>query len=643
MIKIAKIGDSTTVSYAADELLKYLSMIDKNNDVCILSFDNYNPECEAAIWVGRDPEFSLPEVENRYLDDSISINVKGGKGYITGCNDRAVLIGVYRFLRELGCRFLRPGCDGEIIPSLNIADTEVVVFESASYRHRAVCIEGANSYDDIHEFIDWLPKVGLNGFYNQFRIPFVFYDRWYTHKYNTENYDSYKLSIADAEGLLNESIKEIKKRGLLYHAVGHGWTCEPFGIKGLGWYEYNEDISDDVKNYFAEVDGKRDLWKGVPMNTNLCYSSPKVREILSDAVVKYSQEHSEVDYLHFWLSDGTNNHCECDECKKALPSDFYIKLLNEIDEKLSSAGLDTKIVFLIYVDLLWAPIKEKLNNPDRFVLMFAPITRTYSSNMADCGEFKGELPEYCRNKNKMPSSLSENITHLNNWQKQFNGDSFDFDYHYMWDHFKDIGNFKTAKVLFEDIQNLDKIGLNGLVSCQCIRAFFPHGLGMYGMAAALWDKSKDFDCVAEDYFMSAYGKHGKKVAEYFNALSELSEPVFVRNEYESTVNENLVKQFKECRGLVSEFEEFVDGINEYENFAVSLSYEYLSYQIQFAKLYLDWEIAMASGNVCQADKAVDAVVDYAAKTERQLHRVFDFYVFRNTMINKIHKKLVKKI
>jgi len=643
MIKIARIGNNDTVAFAVQELYKYLSVMDKTDEVCIMLYNGYNADCKDVIWVGRCDEFKTPDVSNNDLDDAISINIENGCGYISGNNDRAVLLAVYRFLRELGCCFLRPGADGEVIPSALLAESDVSVFESASYRHRAVCIEGAVSYTDIREFIDWLPKVGLNGFYNQFRVPFVFYDRWYLHKYNESEFKPYQLSVSEAEGFMNESISEIKKRGLLYHAVGHGWTCEPFGIKALGWYQLDDVITEDVKSNFAMVDGKRDLWRGVPMNTNLCYSSEKVRNIMSDAVVEYSTDHPEVDYIHFWLSDGSNNHCECDECKKALPSDFYVKLLNDIDAKLTAKGLDTKIVFLIYVDLLWAPIKEKLNNPDRFVLMFAPITRTYSSNMADCGEFVGELPSYSRNNNKIPSSLAENIAHLKNWQNQSDCDSFDFDYHYMWDHFKDIGNFKTARVLFEDIQSLEKIGLNGLVSCQCIRSFFPHGLGMNGMAEALWDKSKNFDDVSDKYFMSAYGKHGKEVAAYFVKLSELSDPVFVRAEYDKTVNPDLVKQFEECKKLVDKFAEFIDGIKEYENDVVALSYEYLSYQVKFAKLYLDWEIALASGQKDLAETALETVIDFAAKTEKQLHRVFDFYVFRNTIKRKMHDKLIEKI
>jgi hypothetical protein len=363
---------------------------------------------------------------------------------------------------------------------------------------------------------------------------------------------------------------------------------------------------------------------------------------MSDAIVNYSAEHPEIDYLHVWLADGTNNHCECENCKKHRPSDLYVRLLNNIDKKLESKGLDTKIVFLIYVDLLWEPIKEKLNNSDRFVLMFAPITRTYSSSMAACQDYKGQLADYNRNQNKMPSSVEENIARLKNWQKGFTGDSFDFDYHYMWDHHKDIGNYNIAKVLFEDMQNLDKIGLNGMVSCQCIRAFFPHGLGMNAMASALWDKTADFEKVASDYFDNAFGKDGCLVKDYMKNLSYYGDPVFMRNEYDNTVDPIKVSRFEEGIALIDSFKSVIERNLKHQNKSVALSYYYLSYHSEFSKLYLKMMIELCKGNIDSAIIAKDKLKEYTKAHEKELHRVFDTYIF-NSKLDRNVEKLINNI
>ena len=101
----------------------------------------------------------IPAVENAELDDAIAINIQNGNGYITGSNPRSVLIAVYRFLREVGCSFVRPGLDGDIIPKKNALEDSVCVAEAASYRHRCICIEGAPNYEHISDLIDWLPKM----------------------------------------------------------------------------------------------------------------------------------------------------------------------------------------------------------------------------------------------------------------------------------------------------------------------------------------------------------------------------------------------------------------------------------------------------------------------------------------------------
>ena len=51
-------------------------------------------------------------------------------------------------------------------------------------------------------------------------------------------------------------------------------------------------------------------------------------------------------------------------------------------------------------------------------------------------------------------------------------DGFDYDYHLMWDHLRDPGYVTSTKILFDDMQNLDKIGLNGMISCQLTRSAF---------------------------------------------------------------------------------------------------------------------------------------------------------------------------
>ena len=44
--------------------------------------------------------------------------------------------------------------------------------------------KGATPYQDLLNMIDWLPKMGVHGYFLQFLIPFTFFDRWYSHADN---------------------------------------------------------------------------------------------------------------------------------------------------------------------------------------------------------------------------------------------------------------------------------------------------------------------------------------------------------------------------------------------------------------------------------------------------------------------------
>ena len=141
------------------------------------------------------------------------------------------------------------------------------------------------------------------------------------------------------------------------------------------------------------------------------------------------KKNPQVKYLHFWLADAINNHCECAECQKKIPSDFYVMMLNELDEKLTAAGLDTKIVFLLYLDLMFPPETETIKNPDRFTLMYAK-SRKYNKTMVEDLARAEELPElkYERNKVDFGGNGAICVNFLKKWQQVFGGDSFSFDY-----------------------------------------------------------------------------------------------------------------------------------------------------------------------------------------------------------------------
>ena len=134
--------------------------------------------------------------------------------------------------------------------------------------------------------------------------------------------------------------------------------------------------------------------------------------------------------------------------------------------------------------------------------MFAPITRTYmrsydsDTEAAHAIEPKGfELNNFTP-----PTNVAENISYLYAWQKIFQGDSFVFDYPLMWDECKDYGGIVLAKTIYGDVNALQKMGLNGYISCQIQRAFFPTGFCMYMLGKTLYEDGQAYEKIQEDFF-----------------------------------------------------------------------------------------------------------------------------------------------
>jgi len=637
--KLTQIGTNPTIAFAADELQYYLRKMNRASRVTRILTDGYHDVNEHSLYVGLDSAFAslLPKVDDPYYDDAIYINVSGGAGIITGTNERSVLIAVYRYLRELGCAFLRPGKDGDVVPSCVPEAKSVYIIEKASYRHRAVCIEGAVSYEHVADMIDWLPKAAMNGYFIQFAKPYQFFRRWYDHASNP-TMPQEPITDHELDGMHDQISAEIAKRGLLHHAVGHSWTCEPFGVDGTGWSAVEGEPPESIAACLAKVNGKRDWWRGVPLNTNLCYSNPAVRSTITTAITAYCEEHKNVDYLHFWLADGSNNHCECERCKE-LPADYYIMMLNELDEKLTAKGIDTKVVFLIYVDLLWAPKHETIRNPDRFTLMFAPITRTYSSSFTVSEEEIAavNLPEYEKNKLTMPKSVAENAAHLRKWQEAFKGDSFDFDYHMMWDHYNDPGSIIAAKGISEDMKNLGKLGLDGMNSCQVQRAFFPTSLSMLTMAETLWNKETKYADIVRRYFEKAFGAEGIKVWRYLSKLSEKFDPVYLRGE-KPEVDMDRARMLADLPEFINAFlptihRNLADAAN---SATVKKSWEYLLYHSQACVLFAEACEYKAAGMKEDASFKYAQLLEYFNRIEEEIHPVFDPMIFDSRMRSKFN-------
>ena len=518
MLKIYKISSGSAIDFAAEELKRYLRMMRPSENEIEVA---YNPLAKDGFRLGLFSEFGIEgQVKDPKFDDYLFAKCDTAGGIIAGNNERSVLLSVYEYLRQNGLRWLFPGPDGEYIPVKEINPVSFKI--KPSCRYRGFANTTAASYQTNLEIIDFLPKIGMNTFMVEFRNPVYYTNSYYNHNRNEKNRAPEKLSNTTILQWKRGTECEAKKRGLSFHDVGHGFCIDAFGIDSCyAWYNTDEaKIPENSRKYLALINGKRGFFNGVPINTNFCMSNSEARAAVAKYVADYAEGHKNVDVLHVWLADGTSNHCECDECQKKTASDWYAVLLNDIDAEMTDRCIDTKIVFLSYVDTSWAPTETKIKNQERFVFMLAPFTRAYYDSIPK-GEIGKTNSRYERNKVYLARTLEEFIGFYNDWREDFKGPAFAFEYHFCWNEAHDLSRFKHAKLLHDEIALYKGIGIDGVVEDGDMRAFLPNGLQFYTLGRALFDTSLSADEIAEDYMSHAYGELKEGVSEVLRRLEEI--------------------------------------------------------------------------------------------------------------------------
>ena len=146
-------------------------------------------------------------------------------------------------------------------------------------------------------------------------------------------------------------------------------------------------------------------------------------------------------------------------------------------------------MFLVYLDLLWPPETAKFAHPERFILLYAPIRRSYSVPMASDADHRPA--PFVRNGFVPDPSAGGTLPYLAAWQKAFGGECAIFDYHYMWDYLNDPAGAECARIAELDARDLRRLGLNGMLCCQNQRVFMPNGLGTALLGEERWSGEAD--------------------------------------------------------------------------------------------------------------------------------------------------------
>ena len=627
MLTINKISSASPIDYAAEELRKYLRMMMPE---CGKVEIKYNPDAKNGFRLGLMQDFGLDvsDAEEPELDDILYIDTDTEGGIIAGDNPRSVLLSVYEFFRQNGCRWLMPGVDGEYIPTKDIAPVKYRF--KPSCRYRGQCNEGAEFQSDMIEAIDFAPKVGMNVFMMEFVVP-SYYRSYYRHAYNEENRKPELVSDRQIIQWKRQCESEIEKRGLQFHDIGHGFTASVFGMEDVAESgDYEKLVTDESRQFMAMINGERKLFNNAPYMTQFCMSNATAREMVADFVVDYAYNHANSDYLHVWLADSKGNHCECEECQKKTPSDWYILLLNMIDEKLTEKKLDTRIVFIAYCDTIFAPLEEKIKNPRRFTMLFAPIHRSYAVSLP-AGEPEKPL-KYKRNQNTYPNNLAWSFEYLKEWQKMWPGACVAYEYHFWRHQTYDISGLTTARRAHEDVKIYKERGVNGVIEDGSQRSFFPNGFAFYTYARTLFDTTLSYEEILEDYFSYAYGDAWREFYDYLLKINDalpfdyFSWDLAKKRENLYCVPEQVDKIAK-IKEITEEGRKLMAEHYESDYRSVTFAVRLLEHHADFCDLISDWMYAKAVGDDEKGNELYDKARVEFGKREAEIQTYYDHHIY----------------
>ena len=633
MLTINKISLHSVVDFAAEELKKYIRMMMPHGGDLKITYEH---EAKDGFRLGLMSEFGLDtsDAEDIELDDIVYIDCDKDGGIIAGSNYRSVLLAVYEYLRQNGCRWLFPGVDGEFIPMQDIAP--VKYRHKASCRFRGWCNEGAEFQQSMLETIDFSPKVGNNVYMMEFQIP-PYYRNFYGH-YQNNNRAPEHVSSNQILQWKRQCEAEIAKRGLQFHDIGHGFTADSFGITTERAWTPDDTISltPEQIQYLAMIDGERKLFGGRPVNTNFCMSNRKARKIVADYIADYSEKHSNIDYLHVWLADATKNHCECDECRKKIPSDWYMMLMNDIDDALTEKDLSTRIVFIVYTETTWPPLTERINNPKRFSILLAPISRTYLETLPKDFVLPKTVP-FELNKMTLPASLGEYFAYFAEWRKFWHGSAFAYEYHFWWHFVCDMGGPLLANRINEDVRVYEKYDVNGVVEDGTQRAFFPTGLVFYTYARTLFDTSLTAESIAEDYFSCAFGEDWKKFYDYLKSVSELFDVRYLEGRLSADpelcafYNPEIAEKLKNAEEIFKVGEELIKSHYNSDFRIRTLSVRLLEYHLEYCRGIAEALIPKALGKDDEALDILNKFSDRFGRLEAEIQLYYDHNLHMNRM------------
>lgn len=475
---------TATEQFAARELARYIELISGAKLPVVAGDARAGTKAIRLrirpVGATRPPNRLMP-ADNRHVIDV----ARNGAILLEGATGQSLLQAAYRFLEQLGCRFLAPELtfyagSAEVIPRTKDIDVRIARTESQPVlAYRKLYVEEGHSHDEanLRQMIAWMPKAG----YNVLVVPIDYQGS------GRVKWDNWRAALTP----------ELQRRGIIIEVGGHGY--QNFLHADLPAPDGSDrKLFEARPDWFAQdANGRRQRGHQWVFNT----ANADAVAFLVDAVVKYVGARPEIQIFDFWPPDGARFDQSPAGVAQGTPVERVVKLTTTVQAALAKVRPDVRLEVLAYAAYVEPPKSARLSGD--VLLDFCPIDQCFERQINEPGE--GRNAEYA--------------AALQSWRRQFPGDVSLYSYYrkYAWQSLPVL----LPNYVQRDLEWYAGVPVQGISTYAEPGDWFTYELNHYVLARLAWNPQADVRQLIGDFCRARYGSAAPVAQRAFAVLEEV--------------------------------------------------------------------------------------------------------------------------
>ena len=169
---------------------------------------------------------------------------------------------------------------------------------------------------------------------------------------------------------------------------------------------------------------------------------------------------------------------------------------------------------------------------------------------------------------------------------------------------------------------LKTLGLDGIVSCQSFRAFYPSGLAMAMLAKALWNPHQPLEAIHQAHIEAAFGPDAAFADDYLRkteAFLRTGDPHYRALPFSDATAEALAECSAFLQASLTDLEARQNAADPVRRLSLALLANHARLLAQIVASHQ----ARLDGNRDSAERALDDAADLLRRTERRFSPYID--------------------